>query len=91
MFERKFVIQLKINHVSTDEQLADTLIKPLQKARFHLLLYKICASNGYTILQGHNKMLYIIQSFTLGDMRGNSFDPRESSCDPRKSFICRLK
>ncbi|CAL2259186.1 unnamed protein product [Prunus armeniaca] len=43
---------LQVSHVSTVDQLADALTKPLPRLHFHLLRSKIGVSDGTTILQG---------------------------------------
>ena len=45
--------QLRVSHVSTTDQLADALTKPLSRQRFTLLRTKIGVSDGSTILRGH--------------------------------------
>ena len=44
---------LHMAHVSTRDQLADILTKPLSKHRFSVLQSKIGVSDGSTILRGH--------------------------------------
>jgi len=46
---------LQIAHVSTHNQLADVLTKPLAKPRFTHLRSKIGVSDGKAILRGHNR------------------------------------
>ncbi|CAL8169170.1 unnamed protein product [Prunus armeniaca] len=43
---------LQVSHVSTIDQLADSLTKPLLHSRFQLLRSKIGVSDGATVLQG---------------------------------------
>ncbi|KAI5336426.1 hypothetical protein L3X38_015693 [Prunus dulcis] len=43
---------LQVSHVSTTDQLADALTKPLPRPRFHLLRSKIGVSDGATVLRG---------------------------------------
>jgi hypothetical protein len=43
---------LRVSHVSTTDQLADALTKPLSRQRFTLLRSKIGVSDGSTILRG---------------------------------------
>jgi hypothetical protein len=42
----------KVSHVSTHDQLADILTKPLSRQRFQLLRSKIGVSDGASILRG---------------------------------------
>jgi len=44
---------LRVSYVSTTDQLADALTKPLSRQRFTLLRSKIGVSDGSTILRGH--------------------------------------
>ena len=46
---------LRVSHVSSADQLADVLTKPLPRQRFLLLRSKIGVSDGTTVLRGHNK------------------------------------
>jgi hypothetical protein len=46
--------KLRVAHISTRDQLADILTKPLSRARFSLLRDKIGITNGDPILRGHN-------------------------------------
>ncbi|KAM1382347.1 hypothetical protein ACFX2F_034822 [Malus domestica] len=46
---------LQVSHVSTTDQLADALTKPLPRPRFHLLRSKIGVSDGATVLRGRVK------------------------------------
>jgi hypothetical protein len=46
--------KLRVAHISTKDQLADILTKPLSRARFSLLRDKIGITNGDPILRGHN-------------------------------------
>ena len=48
--------QLRVSHVSTTDQLADALTKPLSRQRLTLLRSKIGVSDGSTILRGHIKV-----------------------------------
>ena len=48
---------LHVAHVSTDNQLADILTKPLAKSRFTFFRSKIGISDGSTVLRGHNRKL----------------------------------
>ncbi|CAL9007906.1 unnamed protein product [Prunus brigantina] len=43
---------LQVSHVSTTDQLADALTKPLPRPHFHLLRSKIGVSDGATVLRG---------------------------------------
>ncbi|OMP03343.1 Reverse transcriptase, RNA-dependent DNA polymerase [Corchorus capsularis] len=45
--------QLHVHHLSTQDQLADLLTKPLPRLRFSLLVSKIGVFNGDSILRGH--------------------------------------
>ena len=46
---------LRVVHVSTKDQLADALTKPLSRATFNLLSTKIGVSQRPSILRGHIK------------------------------------
>ncbi|CAL2247309.1 unnamed protein product [Prunus armeniaca] len=46
---------LRVSHVSTTDQLANALTKPLPRPRFHLLRSKIGVSDGATVLRGRIK------------------------------------
>lgn len=43
---------LQVSHVSTHDQLADILTKPLSRERFPLLRSKIGVSDGASLLRG---------------------------------------
>lgn len=45
-----------VAHVSTCDQLADVVTKPLAKSRFALLRSKIGVTDGTTILWGHKRI-----------------------------------
>jgi histone deacetylase 1/2 len=47
--------QLQVSHVSTKDQLADILTKPLATAKFNDISSKIKVTNGNFILRGHIK------------------------------------
>ena len=44
---------LQVAHVSTQDQFADALTKPLSRARFVHLRSKIDVCDGSSVLQGH--------------------------------------
>ena len=46
---------LQVSHVSTVDQLADALTKPLPRLRFQLLRSKIGVSDGTTVLRGRKR------------------------------------
>ncbi|KAL8155424.1 hypothetical protein AgCh_000710 [Apium graveolens] len=46
---------LRVHHISTKDQLADILTKPLPRIQFHHLRSKIGVSDGSPILRGHIK------------------------------------
>lgn len=46
---------LRVAFVSTDDQLADVLTKPLLRARFQTMLFKLGLSNSVSNLRGHVK------------------------------------
>ena len=45
--------ELRVSHVSTKDQLADALTKPMSRQRLLYLRSKIGVSDGTTILRGH--------------------------------------
>jgi hypothetical protein len=47
--------QLKVSHISTKDQLADILTKPLSRARFTQIRDKMGISDGNPILRGRDK------------------------------------
>ena len=45
--------QIQVSHVSTKDQVADLLTKPLPKLKFEDFRYKMKVTNGDFILRGH--------------------------------------
>lgn len=45
---------IRVSHISTKDQPADILTKPMHRTRFSFLRDKICVIDGDPILRGHN-------------------------------------
>ncbi|KAK0585590.1 hypothetical protein LWI29_030968 [Acer saccharum] len=71
--------QIRMSHVASADQLADSLTKPLSKTRFAFLRSKIGGSEMPTILRGRIKD---IQSNTNSNLKSNSTSNLKSHTSP---------